>query len=253
MEVWYLVIGIGVLLLLTGIINNIAEAIDRRQAQKKVQILRYQRRIDEITEYIDQLKGIDIPGEIISLLQDEVIARFDKIKQIDPKFDGTHELFKQAKENEENHPPQETVEMVDFNQLNEHQFLDKITLLRGLGRFIQEIPLLSLSSNAKRHKFEDSLIAYRFDKIHAFYTRLAQQAIEKENYDTALQNLEKILGPLQLLQHENAQLNDIRDQALELSRHAKSLKMQHIEKLREEKIEKEKQEKARREAARYNT
>ncbi len=244
METWQLIVGIGVLLFLTAILNSIAESIERRQREKRIRILRLKRRIDEIVEQLERMKPLDIPESIIECLQDEIMARLTEIQKLEPKFHPSEEIIAYVRQHQDDEPatseaPKTEEEKVNFEQITEEALQQYILQIKGFSQYLQTLVLIAPENIKKKLNFHDILTGYRFQKIYQFYAYQAQQYLQQEQFDKAAAEVEKILGPLDKLNYNNDELSAIRQQSEQLLQDIRSLKMQHIEKLAEEKNETE--------------
>jgi len=211
METLYLIVGIGGLLLVTVFINGIAEIAEQRAREKKMKVLRLKRRIDELSDFLNELKDFNLPKPIIDLLLNEILARFEEIELIDPKFNGINQLISDSKEQIDtasNQPPEEEVFIDDEVQLQK-----KLTSLRHLIQFVQEVPLLSKNSPKVSSEYIDMLATFRYDKINSHYFRLSQRALEENNFIDAVNHIKYITNAISLSGHKNERLNEIMEQA----------------------------------------
>lgn len=245
MDIWQLVIGIGSLLLLTAIINNIAENIERKQRERNIRILRYQRRIDEITDQMALFQQFDLPHTIREFLQNEVMARLEQIQQLDNKFNAAEEILDYAKQHGiENNASEEDYEptVFDVTQLSEDEFLQKIALIRHLSQYIQTLPVLAQSNRDKPMNIQEILTDYRYQKINQYYTHKAQQHLQQENFDLARKAVESILTPISKLPVKTQVIQEIKQQAESFLNDIKNQKLQYIEKLAQEKNQQEQEQ-----------
>jgi hypothetical protein len=211
METLYLIVGIGGLLLVTVFINGIAEIAEQRAREKKMKVLRLKRRIDELSDFLNELKDFNLPKPVIDLLLNEILARFEEIELIDPKFNGINQLISDSKEHIDtasNQPPQEEVFIDDEVQLQK-----KLTSLRHLIQFVQEVPLLSKNSPNVSSEYIDMLATFRYDKINSHYFRLSQRALEENNFIDATNHIKYITNAISLSGHKNERLDEIMEQA----------------------------------------
>jgi len=211
METLYLIFGIGGLLLVTVFVNSLAEMAEQRARDKKMKVLRLKRRIDELSEFLDELKDFNLPSPIVELILNEILTRFEDIELIDPKFNGINQLIEESKEHIDtsgNQPPQEEVIINDEVLLQK-----KLTSIRHLIQFIQEVPLLSKNSPNSVSEYIDILATYRYDKINTHYFRMAQHELEKSNFIDAINHIKYITNAIELSGINNERLSEIVEQA----------------------------------------
>lgn len=211
METLYLIVGIGGLLVVTVFVNGVADIIEQRAREKKMKVLRLKRRIDELSDFLNELKDFNLPKEIIDLILNEILVRFEDIQLIDPRFNGINQLINESRERidtEANQPPQEEVIIDDEVLLQK-----KLTCLRHLIQFIQEVPLLSKNSPKAAGEYVDILATFRYDKINAHYFRLSQQALDQNKFADASSHIKYITNAISLSGYQNQRLNEILEQA----------------------------------------
>ncbi len=212
MQTWYLIIGIGTLLIVTIVINNIAESIERRSRQRKLEIFRLKRNVDILTDFLEELKGIDLPKEILTLLQNEILSRLQKIQTIDRTFHGIADLIAEAKKNNETTYEQQEID--DLSNISESELQNKLTLLRQLTGYLQSIAFLTKESLTNKSNYNDILVIFRFEKLSHFYTRQAQLALQNNNYKLAKEYIEKISRAIIHSGNSSQRMSEIRQQAL---------------------------------------
>ncbi len=212
MQTWYLIIGIGTLLLVTTIVNNIAEAVERKAREKKLKILRLKRSVDNLTDFMEQFKNYDIPKEIEVLLQNEIFSRLIEIQTIDKSFNGIADLIAESKtDNTENIEQQE---INDLSNMSEPELQKKLAQLRQLTKYLREIPFLAKESLKSKLDYYDILVIYRFEKLSHFYSKEARQALQNSDYKLEKKNMEQITGAIALSGYSSPRLAEINEQAL---------------------------------------
>lgn len=255
---WYLILGIVGLLMITSIISGIAESIEKKNRERKVRVLRFKRSIDEITFELKVLKDFELPIEIDQYLNNEIIARYEKISDIEPEYDASHELIEQAKitqknfeeqgKNETDNPEQSEVNQSEHKKINiekitELELQNKMSLLRNLAQYIQYLPKLSKENHINAIDFDDVLLSYRFENISKFYTFHAQETIKENRYTAAIEYMEKILAPIRRFQQLNTKLQEIKEQSETMIDDIRELQFQFLEDMRKETEAAEKLEK----------
>jgi len=191
MQTWYLIIGIGMLLVLTSIVNSIAESIERAARERQIKILRFKRSVDNITDFMSDLSDFDLPDEISKLLQYEILARLIQIQNLDKSFHGIDELIAQSKSRDEDVYKAE--ENFDINNLTEPEFQTKLALLRKLTNYIHELPLISSENKLTKKEVHSILMIYRFEKISQFYSKEAQIAVKNNDFNHAERFIDMII------------------------------------------------------------
>ncbi|MFK5986717.1 MAG: hypothetical protein QM479_15015 [Pseudomonadota bacterium] len=241
MEIWYLVIGIGSLLFVTSFINNIAEAIERKKRKNKMEILRLKRCIDSLSEYMDELKDYNLPKEVIELFQNEIFFRLQRIQSIDETFHGIEDLISASKQQQEENSEQPEEQSND-DDFNEAYFQNKISILRNLTKYLQEIPLRSKQSIEGKLDYHDILMVFRFEKLNRFYTKKAQQALTEEKFSLAKDHINQIIGTIALSGHISPKLSEINEQATMMLEEIEIQKKQYYKALQEKETDKKNEE-----------
>ncbi|MFK5893071.1 MAG: hypothetical protein QM504_07605 [Pseudomonadota bacterium] len=226
MQTWYLIIGIGTLLIVTITVNNIAEAIERKARERKLKILRLKRNVDNLSEFLDQLVNFDLPKEIQTLLQNEILSRLIKIQIIDRSFHGIADLIAESKISNEESP--EEHEIQDVNNILESELQKKLTYMRQLTSYIKELPFLAKESLKSKINYHDIMIVYRFDKLSHFYNKQAQQALQNNDFKLARNHVEQITGSIALSGYSNQRLTEINEQAMLMLEEIKQQSMQFL-------------------------
>ncbi|NOQ79391.1 MAG: hypothetical protein GQ546_08320, partial [Gammaproteobacteria bacterium] len=75
MEEYLIFAAIGGLLLLTLLINSVAEAYEQKQREKRIKILRIKQGLDELSELLEAMNSCDVSDSIRDLIINEVMAR----------------------------------------------------------------------------------------------------------------------------------------------------------------------------------
>jgi len=240
MQTWYLIIGIGLLLILTSIINNIAEAIERAAREKRIKILRYKRSVDNLTDFLSDLKDFYLPKEITSLLQSEILARLMKIQNLDNTFHGIDDLIAQSKnKNEDVYSEEETFDISNFT---ESELKTKLAEIRKLSNYIHEIPLITAAN--KVNDFHTILAVFRFEKISQFYSKEAIQALQINDFNHAERYIDQITGAIALSGIKNQRLSELNAQAMLLSEQYELQKNQYLKEQDEIRRQEEEEKKA---------
>jgi hypothetical protein len=215
MQSWYLIIGIGLLLILTSIINGIAESIERAARERQIKILRYKRSVDNLTDFLSNLSNFDLPEEISKLLQNEILARLMQIQNIDKSFHGIDDLITQSKNQDEDAYNAE--ENFDINNLTEPEFQTKLAQLRKFTKYINELPLISSENKLTKKDYHTILLVYRFEKISQFYSKEAQLAVQDNDFNHAGRYIDMITGAIAVSGFIHARLSELNSQAITFS------------------------------------
>jgi len=242
METLYLIVGIGGLLFVTIFVNGIAEMAEQRAREKKMKVLRLKRRVDELSDFLTELKDFNLPKPIIDLILNEILVRFEEIELIDPRFKGINELIDDSKDNIDrasNQPPQEEVFLTDEVLLQQ-----KLTSLRHLIQFLQEVPLLSKNSPNSTTEYVNLVVTFRYDKINEFYFRLSQQVLEQNNFNEAVAHIKYITNAISLSGHKNERLDEIMEQAELMLQEINKRKAEYDQEVQRQREEKKAQEAA---------
>ncbi len=212
MQTWYLIIGIGTLLIVTTFINNIAEVIEEKNRQKKIKILRLKRGVDDLSDFFDQLKDFKLTKEINDLLQNEIFARLQMIQSLDKSFHGIDDLISVSKEQQHGEDFNQAVEE-ENHILSETQFQEKISLLRNFTKYIQGLPLKAPESLNSQLDYYDLLVLFRFQMMNQYYSVKAQNALQNQEFKAAREYVNQITGTIALAGHKSTQLTEINEQA----------------------------------------
>lgn len=215
MQVWYIILGIGTLLFITTIASNIAEAIERREQEKKIKVLKLKREIDFIGEYLQQLKDFDLPAQIIHLLESEVLARFEKIKLINKNYEDIDDLISESKERLKQETIEEAEQATEPTQMiiSEDTLKRRLNEVRQLLAYIDDLAFMSAETRTSQLDYTDILITFRFEKLNSFYSKHAQKVLLDNNYDLARECIEKISNGIMFSEHSNSRLLEIKEQA----------------------------------------
>lgn len=243
MELMYLVAGIGGLLMLTVFANNMAEIAEKKARDKKMKILRLQRRIDELSDYLEELKSFNLPKPVIDMILNEILVRFEMIQDIDPRFHGIQELLDESKEQIEttsNQPPQEEQQVE-----SELMLQTKLAIVRHVIQYLQEVPLLSKHIELEAHEYIEMLITLRYEKINQFYFRQSQLALEENKFVEANKHIKYISNAILNSGFKNERLDEIVEQANTMEQEIEARKSEYEaeqKRLREERLAREEAE-----------
>ena len=237
MQTWYLIIGIGALLLVTTIVNNIAEAVERKSRERKLKVLRLKRSVDNLFNFLEQFKNYDLPKEIQTLLQNEILSRLISIQTIDQSFHGIADLIEESKKSNEETLEQQ--EINDLSNISEPKLQEKLSQLRQLTAYMQEIPLIAKESLNSKLNYHEILVVYRFEKLSHFYSKEAQQALLDNDYRSARELITKITGAIALSTYSCQRLIEINEQAALMMDEIKQQQEQFLSSLEEQESEEE--------------
>ena len=222
MQTWYLIIGIGALLILTSIINSIAESIEQATRERQLKILRFKRSVDNLSDFLSDLNDFDLPEEISKLLQNEIFSRLIQIQNIDSSFHGIDDLIAQSKNKDE-----DVKEEFDINNLTESELQIKLTLIRKLTNYLHEIPLISTEN--KVANYHTILMIFRIEKISQFYSKEALLALQNNDFNHAQRYIDHITGAITLSGITNPRLSEINAQAMLLNQEYELRKNQYLQ------------------------
>jgi hypothetical protein len=229
MQVWYIIFGIAALLFVTTIANNIAEAIERKEREKKITLLKYKRDVDGINEYLHQLNDFDLPHDIISLLENEILARLDKIKLIDRKYEDIDDLIGEAKQRIKEKIIEHETELAKPEILiSEDNLKRQLNVVRQLTSYIQDLIFLSAQARTSQLDYEDILMTFKFEKISAFYSKHAQQVLQDNEFDLARECIERITNGILFSGHSNLRLSELKEQAMMLLDEIEAQRKQYL-------------------------
>lgn len=193
MDEYLVFASIGGLLILTILVNSIAEAYEIRKREKHLKILKIKQSIDEITELLEQLKTFNISHDIVSVLVNEMISRLQLIQKLDSHFRGIKALIDEA---------DHKVKQQAANPEEQHSLKTEAefrTLMVFLRRLIMMLDSPLWFSNITTGELKQSITyakVFRCEKITQFYTDKAAAALENKKYILAKEHYYYITNAL---------------------------------------------------------
>ena len=194
MEEYLVFASIGGLLILTILVNSIAEAYEIKKREKHLKILKIKHSIDEITELLEQLKIFNISPDIVSLLVNEMLSRLQLIQRLDSHFRGIqalideadHEVIQPVANHDEHH----------HSLTTEAEFRTLMVLLRRLIIMLDSPLWFSdITPGALKQSITYAKV-FRCEKITQFYTDKASAALENKKYMLAREHYYYIVNAL---------------------------------------------------------
>ena len=192
MEEYLIFAAIGGLLLLTLLVNSVAEAYEQNQREKRIKILRIKQGLDELSGLLDGLKNCDVSDNIRNLIANEIMSRLQMIQKLDRHFRGIQTLIEEAKAGHESVAQAN----MTYNINDEAEFKKKLI---KLGRLIRILNSNHWYSNVKAEQlkqYSEDIKLLRCEKVFQFYSDMAGEKSEKENYLAAKEHYYYILQAL---------------------------------------------------------
>ncbi len=195
MENYLIFTAIGGLLLLTLLVNSVAEAYEQRQREKRLKILSIKRGLDNISDLLERLQNCNISKEVKDLLFNEIMARIEAIQRIDRNFRGVQALIEEAGEAQENikTPPASD----NFNIRDETDFKLKMRTLAQLIRLLNTAFWYTKVKPQQLDELIKNLKVLRCEMIFQFYSDKANSNVQKHKYLLAQENYHYVLHALQ--------------------------------------------------------
>jgi hypothetical protein len=192
MEEYLIFAAIGGLLLLTLLINSVAEAYEQKQREKRIKILRIKQGLDELSELLAAMNSCDVSDSIRDLIINEVMARLQAIQTLDQHFRGIKALIEEASGEQE--PVKK--DKSRFYIKDESDFKTKMVLLRRLIKRCSSNNWYSKTNANQLQQYVIDLKLLRCEKIFQFYSDKAAADSEKGQYMVAKEHYYYILHAL---------------------------------------------------------
>lgn len=194
MEEYLVFASIGGLLILTILVNSIAEAYEIKKREKRLKILKIKQSIDEISELLERLKAFNISPDIASVLVNEMISRLQLIQKLDSHFRGIQALIDEA----DHEAKQQAVNPDELHHSlkTEAEFRTLMVLLRRLIVLLDSSLWFSDIIPGALKQFITDTKVFRCEKITQFYTDKAAAALENKKYMLAREHYYYIINAL---------------------------------------------------------
>jgi hypothetical protein len=183
MEQMTLFMVLGGLLILTLVLASIAQRYHAYVEERRRQIERILRRIEELEAVLVQLQGLPVPSEGLRLLYRDILARLEVIRQVHPRQPGIADRI--AKGSEALSAVGESAPLASV-VLSES---DMERLMRGLGQLLwmlQERRFVTPVSEDERQRMLQHLILWRAEAHYRYHRRRADALVGQGQLHQAL-------------------------------------------------------------------
>ena len=170
MEQMTLYLVLGGLLILTLVLASIAQRYHAYVEERRRQIERILRRVDELDELAGQLRGLPLPDGVMVLLRRDALARLEVIRQVHPRHPGIAGLIEGAKKALEEARAASPVSM----ELDETALA---RLTRGLGRvawMLREQRFVAPMEAGEGVRLQQAIAMHQAQCLYRFHSRQAE-------------------------------------------------------------------------------
>ena len=194
MEEYLIFVAIGGLIFLTLIVNSVSEAYEQKQREKRIKILKIKQGLEELSQLLERLKGLDIARDIRDLLLNEIMARLQAIQRLDRHFRGIQALIDETSEEAKQEVASSALTGSDIK--DEGQFKQTMIMFRQLLKRLSTNQWYSRVTPTQLKTFSQDVKLLRCEKIFQFYAGRASQESEQKNYLVAKEHYHYILHAL---------------------------------------------------------
>jgi hypothetical protein len=168
-----LFIALGGLLILALMLASVMRRYQEVMAERRMRIKRIMRGVDLIRAMLERASGCPLPVELEKLLVGDVLARFQKVREIDANYQGIDEVIGSAEQRK-----REVVESKAF-EIRDKPHLHRIAqALAEIINFLQEGGLLTpLTSERSRH-FIELIGTLRAECVYRYHLEQAKRLRE---------------------------------------------------------------------------
>jgi hypothetical protein len=182
MEQMTLFIVLGGLLILALVLASIAQRYHAYVEERRRQIERILRRVDEIQEIVQRLQGLAVPPEVLQLLQSDILARLEVVKQVHPRQPGIDGMIGKARSaqagSEQGGAAPSALSEADFERL-----------MRGLGQvkwMLKEGRFLVSQNGEESGRMMQSIVFCQAESIYRFHRRETERRAKEGQLHQAL-------------------------------------------------------------------
>ncbi len=211
MEQMTLFMVLGGLLILTLVLASIAQRYHAYVEERRRQIERILRRVEELEAILGRLQGLPVPSEGLQLLYRDILARLEVIRQVHPRQPGIADRIAKASEAlgaVAQSAPLVSVELSDSEMER---------LMRGLGQLLwmlQERRFVTPVAEDERERMLRLLSLWRAEAHYRFHRRQVARLVEQGQLHQALWHCNQVR---QLLRETGADNATIRSWYEEIS------------------------------------
>ncbi|MDJ0806254.1 MAG: pyruvate-flavodoxin oxidoreductase [Gammaproteobacteria bacterium] len=181
MEQTNLFIALAALLIITLMLASTVRRYQELMAEKRARIKRTLRGVDLIQALCDRIAGCPLPVELERLLQQDILVRFQRVKQIDARFEGVDALIADAE-----HAISQVVESQHFDIQNKPQ-LQRITGALGeLIEFLRSGRLLTPLTAEQAGQYVEQVATLRAESVYRYHMEQARHFQDEDKLHDAL-------------------------------------------------------------------
>ncbi|MEJ2453541.1 MAG: hypothetical protein P8103_05225 [Candidatus Thiodiazotropha sp.] len=194
---------LGGLLILTLVLASIAQRYHAYVEERRRQIERILRRVEELEAILGQLQGLPVPAEALLLLYRDILARLEVIRQVHPRQPGIADRI--AKASGAQSTLGESAPLISV-ELSESE-IDR--LMRGLGQLLwmlQERRFVVPVGEDERERMMQRLALWRAEAHYRFHRRQAADLMARGQLHQALWHCGQVRQFLRDLGTDNASI-----------------------------------------------
>lgn len=171
MEQMTLYLVLGGLLILTLVLASIAQRYHAYLEERRRQIERILRRVDELDELAGKLQGLPLPPGVMALLRRDALARLEVIRKIHPRHPGLATRIESAKA---------AMAEVEAGQKSP-QALDEALLdrlMKGLGQvdwMLREQRFVAPLEPGEGESLRQAIVMQQAESLYRFHSRQAEK------------------------------------------------------------------------------
>lgn len=175
--------ALGSLLILVLLLASGVRRYQEMMAERRLRIKRLLRGVDLIREMLSALGGYPLPVELERLLLEDVLARFQRVRQIDSRFQGIDELVAEAERSVNPIGKPRKFEIQDTRQLH--------GIIKPLGELIDFFGsggvLASLSADQVA-RIVKQIGELRAEAVYRFHTQEARRLLGSDESKRAIRH-----------------------------------------------------------------
>ncbi len=174
---------LGGLLILTLVLASIAQRYHAHVEERRRQIERILRRVEELEDILGQLRDLPVPAKALQLLYRDILARLEVIRQVHPRQPGLADRIAKARGAQSTLGERAPLASVELSESEIER------LMRGLGQLLwmlQERRFVVPVGDDERERMLQRLALWRAEAHYRFHRRLAAALVAQGQLHQAL-------------------------------------------------------------------
>ena len=176
-----LFIALGGLLILALMLASVMRRYQEVMAERRMRIKRIMRGVDLIRAMLERVSGCPLPLELEKLLVGDVLARFQKAREIDANYQGIEDLIGDAEQRK--HGVVESKAFVIRDKPHLHRIAQA---LAEIINFLQEGGLLAQLTSERSRRFIELIGTLRAECVYRYHLEQAKRLQEEAKVREAI-------------------------------------------------------------------